>query len=180
MAIPAAALTISSRLAAIENSLCLPAILGDFMVRALAPILASLAALALAVPLAAQERVQLASSVFVESAPSANGYLSLSRATTLARGDRVVLLVEWTAPSNRRSFIVAAKVPASLAFQRSGLETVEISADGGRSWGRLGSLRIGQSGRLASPEDATHLRWLITPQDAQRANGRIAYSALVR
>lgn len=146
------------------------------MVRSLA---VALAALAVSIPASANDRVELVSSVFVESGPTSNGYRSITPASTLSRGDKVVLLVKWTAPRDRRSFKVSASVPASLAFQRSGMDALEVSTDGGRSWGQLGTMKVGGS-RLASPEDVTHLRWTISAREAARGNGRIAYSALVR
>ncbi|WP_240310896.1 hypothetical protein [Altererythrobacter sp. ZODW24] len=146
------------------------------MVRFLA---VALAALAVSIPVSANDSVELVSSVFVESAPAQNGFRSVAPASTLSRGDKVVLLVKWAAPRDRRSFKVSARVPASLAFQRSGSDALEVSTDGGKSWGQLGTMKVGGT-RLASPEDVTHLRWTISRREAARGSGRIAYSALVR
>ena len=52
------------------------------------------------------------------------------------------------------------------------------SVDGGRTWGKLGNLRMG--GRYATPEDVTHVRWRIAPGHAARGSGHIAYSGIVR
>ncbi len=146
------------------------------MVRSLA---VALAALAVSIPASANDSVELVSSVFVESAPAENGFRSVAPASTLSRGDKVVLLVKWTAPRDRRSFKVSASVPASLAFQRSGVDALEVSTDGGKNWGQLGTMKI-DGARLASPEDVTHLRWTISRREAAHGGGRIAYSALVR
>ncbi len=150
--------------------------MGVLMVRSLA---VALAALTVSIPATANDRVELVSSVFVESRPSESGYRSIVPASTLSRGDKVVLLVKWTSPHDRTSFKVSASVPASLAFQRSGMDALEVSIDGGKSWGQLGTMKI-NGARLASPEDVTHLRWTISRREAARGSGRIAYSALVR
>lgn len=117
--------------------------------------------------------VDIDRSVYVERAGERGR--SLEPATTLRKGDKVVLMVEWRAAPGARSFTVESAVPRPLAFQRSGSEAVEVSADGGRSWGRLGALKIGQ--RTATAEDVTHLRLRVDPRAAR---GRLAYSAIVR
>ena len=84
-----------------------------------------------------------------------------------------MLVVEWRAGSPSR-FTVQSAVPRELAFQRAGSEAVEVSIDGGRSWGTLGELKAGT--RLASAEDVTHLRMKVAGAPA----GRMTYSAIVR
>lgn len=136
-------------------------------------LLTAIAALALAGSAAAQERLALSRAVFVERS-SADGLRSVAPARTLRRGDTVLLMVEWTAPASGRSFTVASAVPRALAFQRSSADVQAVSVDGGRSWGQIGSLLIGN--RLASVEDVTHLRWQVQPG----TQGRLTYSAVVR
>jgi hypothetical protein len=84
-------------------------------------------------------------------------------------------VLEWRAAPRGRGFTVESAVPRPLAFQRAGSDAVEVSTDNGRSWGRLGELRIGQ--RVASAEDVTHLRMRV-PGSAPA--GRMTYSAIVR
>ena len=115
--------------------------------------------------------VDIERSVYVERA--AQGVRALEPATTLRKGDKVVLVVEWRAGSAGR-FTVQSAVPRVLAFQRAGSEAVEVSIDGGRSWGARGELRAGT--RLASAEDVTHLRMKVAGAPA----GRLTYSAIVR
>ena len=66
-------------------------------------------------------------------------------------------------------------LPRAIAYQASARDSEEVSVDGGRSWGRIGMLRVGE--RLASPEDVTHVRWRL---QAAEGSGRIAYSGIVR
>ena len=132
--------------------------------------LGSLACLAASAAFAGSA-VDIERSVYVERA--AHGVRALEPATTLRKGDKVVLVVEWRAGSPSR-FTVQSAVPRELAFQRAGSEAVEVSIDGGRSWGTLGELKAGT--RLASAEDVTHLRMKVAGAPA----GRMTYSAIVR
>ena len=99
---------------------------------------------------------------------------ALEPATTLRRGDKVVLVVAWRAESKDHRFTLQSAVPRALAFQRAGHDAVEVSIDGGRNWGELGELKAGT--RLASAEDVTHLRLKV----AGTPSGRLTYSAIVR
>ena len=77
---------------------------------------------------------------------------------------------------------MTSPVPRSLAYQEASLDGAEVSTDGGRSWGKLGQLRIRDAGgvRLASPEDVTDLRWHVSGREAAQGKGRVTYSAIVR
>ena len=131
-------------------------------------------ALALAASAAfAESAVDIDRSVYVERRD--DGVRALEPATTLKKGDKVVLVLEWRAAPRGHGFTVESAVPRPLAFQRAGSDAVEVSTDNGRNWGRLGSLRVGN--RLASAEDVTHLR-LRVPGSAPA--GRMTYSAIVR
>ncbi len=133
----------------------------------------------LAVPAATQANpaVALDSAVFVErSVPDAGRMLE--PAQNLRRGDRVVYIVSWYRMGGRGSFVVTNPLPRSVSYQGSASGNEEVSVDNGRTWGRLGTLRIGN--RMATPEDVTHVRWLVDSVQAARGSGRIAYSAIVR
>ena len=134
-------------------------------------LLAGLAVAASSVAVA-QDVLPITRSLFLERA-EADG-VSLEPADVLRRGDRVVLVMEWDGRTDR-SFMLTSRVPNTLAYQRSGDRAVEVSVDGGRNWGRIGSLRRGE--RLAAPEEVTNLRWRIAA--AAGATTR-SYSAIVR
>lgn len=135
-------------------------------------LLASIAFLATAAA-ATESALSIKRSVFVEK-PAEDG-VSLEPASRLRTGDKVVLVMQWDGQVETRSFTLASEVPAPLAFQRTSRDGVEVSVDGGRSWGRLGALMVGQ--RAAAPEDVTHLRWRVA---ANEAPGMFSYSAIVR
>lgn len=124
----------------------------------------------------AQSAVDITRSVYIERA--ADGARELEPASALRKGDKVVLVVEWRASAARRGFTVSSAVPRDLAFQRAGSDSVEVSTDGGRNWGRLGALRVGE--RLASVEDVTHLRWRVPAAAVAQGRGMLTYSAVVR
>ncbi|MCP5396956.1 MAG: hypothetical protein H6918_09550 [Sphingomonadaceae bacterium] len=143
--------------------------------------LGAYATLALAAyPLAASEQVALSRAVFLETATSTpSGRMrSIAPAESVSRGDKVILVVEWRAPTHSKGFTVSSPVPAHLTYARSSDDSVEVSVDGGRNWGLLDSTRMGS--RKATPEDVTHLRWRIPAHKARSGSGRITYSAFVR
>ena len=134
---------------------------------------------AITMPLAvsAQPAVATDSAVFVERTEAGNTR-SLEPASRLSRGDRVVTIVNWYRMGGDGGFTITNPLPRAIAYQASARDDQEVSVDGGRTWGKLGTLRV--AGRLASPEDVTHMRWRIPANSAQRGQGRIAYSGIVR
>ena len=131
-------------------------------------------------PAMAGMAVSLDSAVYVEEA---NGPVrSVSLADRLTRGDRVVTILTWQrqggAKNGPAGFTVVNPLPRQVSYQGSAREDVEVSVDGGRTWGHLGELSIGA--RQATAEDVTHIRWHVGPGQAARGQGRIAYSGIVR
>lgn len=149
-------------------------------------LLAALPALLCGSPGFADSPVQLDQAVFVERSGmgAARGNVRIIEpARRLFRGDRVVLVLDWEAArAQKGGFTVTSIVPPTLSFQRSSIGAQDVSVDGGRNWGRLGSLHIRapEGIRLATPEDVTHLRWRIPADLASKGAGRITYSAIVR
>ncbi len=117
--------------------------------------------------------VAIASDVFVEHQGETNHVLERSGA--LRRGDRVVTVLSWQRALPGGAFTVVNPLPRSVRFEGSADGAEEVSVDGGRTWGRLGQLRV--NGRAALPEEITHVRWRIASPGTA---GRIAYRAVVR
>ena len=148
----------------------------------------ALVAASLASPLLARSNVRLASNVLVERTNhSTDGRQSLVLEPTehFLPGDSVVLMLEWQSAvpaADGKGFTVTSAVPPRLTYQRSARETQIVSVDGGRSWGRIGELRVldGAASRMASPEDVTHLRWQIPARLAARGRGTVSFKAVVR
>lgn len=130
---------------------------------------------ALAAPALAADPVTVDSAVYVERI--SDDARSLTPAQRLSRGDRVVYVTSWRRAGGG-SFLLTYPLPRDVAYQGSANADEEVSADGGRTWGRLGALRIGA--RTALSEDVTHVRWRVAPAVAAKGKGRIAWSAIVR
>ena len=126
-----------------------------------------------AAPALANPGVALDSAVFVERLQPGN-VRNLEPASRLSRGDRVVTIVSWRRDGGNGGFTLINPLPSAIAFQASTGDDEQVSVDGGRSWGRLGMLRLGE--RYATPEDVTHVRWRVLAGQA----GRIAFSGIVR
>lgn len=140
----------------------------------------ALTGMAITLPAAAsaQPAVATDSAVFVERSEAGN-LRRLEPASRLSRGDRVVTVVNWyRMGGNGGGFTITNPLPRAIAYQGSARDDQEVSVDGGRTWGRLGELRIGT--RTATPEDVTHMRWRVPATSAARGQGRIAYSGIVR
>lgn len=132
----------------------------------------------LAAPASAQgAAVATQSAVYVERIEP-GAARRLEPASQLARGDRVVTVVTWYRMGGAGGFVITNPLPASLAYQQSASDAQEVSVDGGRTWGRLDTMRIGM--RNATPEDVTHVRWRIPASSAARGRGQITYSGIVR
>jgi hypothetical protein len=125
----------------------------------------------------AQPAVSTDSAVFVERTRGDN-IRSLEPAERLSRGDRVVTLVSWYRMGGDGGFTITNPLPRAIAYRASARDDQEVSVDGGRTWGKLGELKV--AGRLATPEDVTHMRWRVPAVNAARGQGQIAYSGIVR
>ncbi len=134
---------------------------------------------------AAQSASGISRAVYVErtaTTPDGERVRTIEPAESLRSGDKVVLMVEWRGRRSGDPVTVSSAVPRALSFQRSSSDALEVSVDGGRSWGRLGTMRTadGDGMRLASPEDVTHLRWRFDDGSAAPRAARVTYSAIVR
>ena len=148
--------------------------------RSIAGSIALGSALALALvaqPALAQPAVALDSAVYVEHVQPGDARV-LEPASQLSRGDRVVTVVSWRLTAGMGGFDVTNPMPRGVYYQASASGNEQVSVDGGRTWGRIGQLMIG--GRLASPEDVTHVRWHVPASRAVAGRGEIAYSGIVR
>ena len=125
-------------------------------------------------------QVKLTGDVFVERFEPASGGRTgriLERADALHPGDRLVFVVSWTG-GDPSGFTVVNPVPRAVSYQRgAGTPSEEVSVDGARNWGLLGTLMIHDNDgwRPAMPTDVTHLRWRV-PGGA----GQITYRGTVR
>ena len=125
-------------------------------------------------PALARPAVATQSAVYIErTLPDASR--RLEPADQLLRGDRVIAVVNWRRLDGDGAFVITSPLPRALAYQASAFDDQQVSVDGGRTWGRLDALRV--AGRMATPEDVTHVRWRIA---GHKSSGGIAYSGIVR
>ena len=134
-------------------------------------------ALCLAAPAIAAPLIALDSAVYVEKVGPGQGRI-LQPAARLNRGDRLVYVVSWYRMGGTGAFTVSNPLPRSVYYQGSADGSEEVSLDGGKSWGKLDQIRT--SGRLATPEDVTNVRWHVAASEAAQGSGEITYSAIVR
>ena len=125
----------------------------------------------------ARPAVALDSAVYVERAQPGDIRV-LEPASQLSRGDRIITVVSWRLMAGNGGFDVTNPLPRGIYYQGSASGDEEVSVDGGRTWGRLGQLQIGN--HLAAPEDVTHVRWHVPAAQAIAGKGEIAYSGIVR
>ena len=129
--------------------------------------------------------VQFASAVFIERfqpAPGGRTARVLQRADQLRPGDRVIFVMNWKA-SRDGPFTVTNPLPRTIAFESTSDGAEDVSVDGGRTWGPLDTLSVGEASgrsRPALPEDVTHLRWRVPAQLAMHGNGQMTYRGVVR
>jgi hypothetical protein len=133
--------------------------------------------LAIANPALASPAVTLDSAVYVERT-QAGDIRTLEPASQLNRGDRIITVVTWYLKRGVGGFSVTNPLPRGIYYQGSADGDEQVSVDGGRNWGHLALLRIGN--RLATPEDVTHVRWHVPASRSVEGKGNIAYSGIVR
>ena len=125
-------------------------------------------------------QVKLTGDVFVERFEPASGGRKgrvLERANTMHPGDRLVFVVSWTG-GDPSGFTVVNPVPRAVAYQPgAGTPSEDVSVDGARTWGLLGTLMVHDNDgwRPAMPTDVTHVRWRL-PGGA----GQITYRGTLR
>lgn len=115
-------------------------------------------------PAVAQSAAAASSRLFVERAMPgrAPGVRLVPAPERLRRGQSVIVLVVYRVENGAPRTTVVNSVPPSLRFERAD-GRAELSVDGGRRYGRLTSLTVGDEARRAVPADVTHIRWQVAP-----------------
>lgn len=131
-------------------------------------------------PVALKGSVQLEKTVTVDG----KSQIELVEPKVVVPGDRLLFSTSYRNDSAAAvtDFIVTNPVPAAVVVSPDAMSAVEVSVDGGKTWGLIASLKVsdGKGGlRAALAEDATHLRWTI-PSIAPGASGKVEYHAIVR
>ncbi len=131
-------------------------------------------------------QVALRGDVKAEKSVVVNGVIKLQLVAPKAvlPGDRLLFSTAFTNTGAKpvQNFVVTNPVPAAVSVAPDSAAALQVSVDGGKSWGRLASLTLangkgGRRGALAT--DITHIRWTI-PVIAPGASGKVEYHAIVR
>jgi uncharacterized repeat protein (TIGR01451 family) len=150
------------------------------------------ALLALAAPAAAlaagAQHVSLASHVFVEHAkPGPGGTPTMVREEpkVVTPGDRLVFELSYknVGAEPATGFTITDPIPSSVAFAGDETAGAVFSADGGRTWGSLATLRVAQpngGSRPASFADVTHIRWVLARPIPAGASGSVSFRGVVK
>ncbi|WP_295529792.1 hypothetical protein [Novosphingobium sp. Chol11] len=130
--------------------------------------------------------VALTGSVQLEKTVTVDGTsrIELVEPKVVVPGDRLLFTTSYRNDSAAAvtDFVVTNPVPGAVVVSPDALNSVEVSVDGGKTWGLIAALKVadGKGGlRAALAADATHLRWTI-PSIAPGASGKVEYHAIVR
>lgn len=149
-----------------------------------------IAFIAMLLPIAAQaaNEVSLTSSVFIEkSVKESDGKtrLVLEEPKTVVPGDKLVFVLAYKNQGAKPAtdFVVTNPLPGAVAYQGASDNAAVVSADGGKSWGQLGALKVRKADgtvRSAYPEDVTHVRWAMKTPIPVGAAGKLSFRGVVR
>lgn len=103
---------------------------------------------------------------------------------TIVPGDRLVFGTDYTNTGAQvvTAFTVTNPLPAAVRLAPDADPALEVSVDGGKTWGALAALDITSSDgtkRPAAHADVTHVRWVLA-SIAPGASGRLTYPAIIR
>ena len=141
-------------------------------------------------PLAAQgsaSPITLNGDVMAEkivTAPDGSETTRLVAPTTIVPGDRLIFGTDYAnngaeAVSN---FTVTNPLPAAVRLAPDADPALDVSVDGGKTWGSLAALSITNpdgTSRPATHADVTHVRWVLA-SIAPGTKGRLTYPAIIR
>jgi uncharacterized repeat protein (TIGR01451 family) len=136
----------------------------------------------------ATSQVQLSSDVFVERHKQrTDGTVAtvLEEPKMVTPGDNLVFVVKYKNAGVKpaEKFVVTNPLPKAVAFNGTsdGMEVVSI--DGGKSWGFLSQLRVGDAQgrkRPALMADVTHIRWNLNQSLPAGSEGKLIFRGIVR
>ena len=153
-------------------------------------LIASTAALLSAAPAlaaaAAPGPVVLEGDVKLETKVVENGVerLVLADPKVVVPGNRLLFSTRYrnAATTPVRNFVVTNPLPAGVALASDADAALELSVDGGKTWGRLAALKVKAAdgtSRAAAAGDVSHVRWTL-PVIAPAQDGSVSFHAVVK
>ncbi|WP_066531581.1 hypothetical protein [Erythrobacter sp. CCH5-A1] len=118
------------------------------------------------------------------TAPDGKTRIELVEPETFLPGDRLVFGQNYvnTSADVVTNFTITNPLPEAVRLAPDADPALELSADGGKTWGKLGSLSVINSDgttRPATHADVTHVRWVLA-SIAPGATGRVAFPVIIR
>jgi uncharacterized repeat protein (TIGR01451 family) len=103
---------------------------------------------------------------------------------TIVPGDRLVFGTDYANKGTEAvtNFTVTNPLPAAVRLAPDADPALEVSVDGGKSFGALAALTVANpdgTTRPATHADVTHVRWVLA-SIAPGASGRLTYPAIIR
>jgi uncharacterized repeat protein (TIGR01451 family) len=143
-----------------------------------------------AIPLAAQNAsspVALKGDVMAEkiiTAPDGSETREMVPPTTIVPGDRLIFGTDYSNSGSEavQNFTVTNPLPTAVRLAPDADPALDVSVDGGKTWGALSALSITNSDgttRPAAHADVTHIRWVLA-SIAPGSTGRLTYPAIIR
>ena len=106
---------------------------------------------------------------------------TLTPASRLTSGDRLVFVIRYanlgSAPVG--DYVVASPFPAAVRYDDNPRQPVEVSVDGGRSWGRFGAL-MRRASMAAGTDRVTNVRLRLRAPVRPGESGQLSYRGTVR
>ena len=104
--------------------------------------------------------------------------------TAIVPGDRLVFGTDYANKGGEAvtNFVVTNPLPAAVRLAPDADAALEVSVDGGKTFGALSALTIANpdgTTRPATHADVTHVRWVLDSIDPG-ASGRLTYPAIIR
>jgi uncharacterized repeat protein (TIGR01451 family) len=100
-------------------------------------------------------------------------------------GDRLVFVLGYrnAGAEPATGFVLTDPIPPSVSFTGSDDASAVVSVDGGRSWGKLASLKVVQADGTSRPAvaaDVTHVRWSFDRPIASGSGGELSFQGVVK
>ncbi len=152
------------------------------------------AAAALAVPAAPLAAQQTASPISFTAdvkaektvtGPDGKTRIELVDPDMIVPGDRLVFGTDYTHAGAEpvTNFSITNPLPEAVRLAPDADPALEVSVDGGKTWGKLAALTVTDADaattRAAAHADVTHVRWVL-PTIAPGEKGRLTYPAIIR
>lgn len=141
---------------------------------------------ALAAAQPAPSPISLKGDVMLEKTVTENGVskVQLVEPKVVIPGDHLLFTTRYHNDGAQAvtNFVVTNPLPSAVALSSDAVPGTEVSVDGGKTWGQLGSLKVAAAPggqRTATAADVTHIRWTI-PSIAPGASGEVQYHGIVR